>query len=40
MGNRRSKAANIRGFYLAQNTLLGLRESKYFLPKVDIFLCV
>jgi hypothetical protein len=26
MGNHRSKTANIRGFYLAHNTLLGLNE--------------
>jgi hypothetical protein len=26
MGNRRSKTANIKGFYLAHNTLLGLNE--------------
>jgi hypothetical protein len=29
MGNHRSKTANIRGFYLAQNTLLGLNELTY-----------
>jgi hypothetical protein len=32
MGNHRSKAANIRGFYLARlahNTLLGLNEITY-----------
>jgi hypothetical protein len=29
MGNHRSKTANIRGFYLAHNTLLGLNELTY-----------
>jgi hypothetical protein len=29
MGNHRSKAANIRGFYLPHNTLLGLNELTY-----------
>jgi hypothetical protein len=28
MGNYRSKTANITGFYLAYNTLLGLNELK------------
>jgi hypothetical protein len=29
MDNHRSKKANIRGFYLARNTLLGLNELTY-----------
>jgi hypothetical protein len=31
MGNHRSKTANISGFYLAHNPLLGLNEFKYSL---------
>ena len=32
MGNHRSKAANIRGFYLAHNTLLGLNDlNRYYI---------
>jgi hypothetical protein len=30
MGNHRSKTANIRGFYLAHNTLLGLNELTHY----------
>jgi hypothetical protein len=40
MGNHRSKTANIRGFYPAHNTLLGLNELKYSLPKVNVFVDV
>jgi hypothetical protein len=35
MGNHCSKTANIRGFYLAHNTLLGLNELKYSVPVVN-----
>jgi hypothetical protein len=31
MGNHRSKTANISGFYLTHNMLLGLNELKYSL---------
>jgi hypothetical protein len=37
MGNHRSKAANIRGFYLAHSTLLGLNELKYSLLTYKCF---
>jgi hypothetical protein len=37
MDNHRSKTANIRGFYLAHNTLLGLNKLKYSLPTVNVF---
>jgi hypothetical protein len=37
MGNHRSKTANVRGCYPAHNTLLELNESKYSLPKVNVF---
>jgi hypothetical protein len=40
MGNHRSKTANVRGFYLAHNTLLGLNELKYSLPIVNVFVDV
>jgi hypothetical protein len=40
MDNHRSKTANIRGFYLAHNKLLGLNELKYFLPYVNVFVDV
>jgi hypothetical protein len=40
MGNNRSKTANIRGFYLAPNTVLGLNEFKYSLPIVNVFVHV
>jgi hypothetical protein len=40
MGNHRSKTANIRGSYLAHNTLLGLNELKYSLPTVNVFVNV
>jgi hypothetical protein len=36
MGNHHSKTANIRGFYQAHNTLLGLNELKYSLPTVNV----
>jgi hypothetical protein len=36
MDNHRSKIANIRGFYLAHNTLLGLNELKYCVPIVNV----
>jgi hypothetical protein len=32
MDNHRSQTANIRGFYLAHNTLLGLNELTYSWP--------
>jgi hypothetical protein len=37
MDNYRSKTANIGGFYLAHNTLVGLNELKYSLPIVNVF---
>jgi hypothetical protein len=37
MDNHLSKTANIRGFYLAHNTLLGLNELKYSVP-IKMFL--
>jgi hypothetical protein len=40
MGNHRSTTANIRGLYLAHNTLLGLNELKYSLPIVNVFVHV
>jgi hypothetical protein len=40
MGNRRSKTAIIRWFYLAHNTLLGLNELKHSLPIVIVFVDV
>jgi hypothetical protein len=40
MVNHRSKAANIWGFYLPHNTLLGLNELKYSLPTVNVFVHV
>jgi hypothetical protein len=40
MGNHRSKTANIGGFYLAHNTLLGLNVLKYYLPTVNVFVHV
>jgi hypothetical protein len=40
MGNHRSKTADIKEFYLAGNTLLGLNELKYFLPIVNAFVHV
>jgi hypothetical protein len=40
MDKRRSKTANIRGFYLAHITLLGLNELKYYLPTVNVFVHV
>jgi hypothetical protein len=36
MDNHRSKTANIRGLYLAHNTLLGLNELKYSGPMVNV----
>jgi hypothetical protein len=36
MDNHRSKAAKIRGFYLAHNTLRGLNELMYSLPTVNV----
>jgi hypothetical protein len=39
MGNHRSKTANIWGFYLAHNTLLGLTELKHSLPIVYKCFC-
>jgi hypothetical protein len=38
MDNHSSKTANIRGFYLAYNTLLGLNELKHSLTAVNVFL--
>jgi hypothetical protein len=38
MGNHHSKIANIRGFYLAHNMLLGLNELTYSLPILYMFL--
>jgi hypothetical protein len=40
MDNHRSKAAKIREFYLVHNTLLGLNESKYSVPIVNVFVHV
>jgi hypothetical protein len=40
MDNHGSKTANIRGFYLAHNTLLGLNKLKYYLPIVNDFVDV
>jgi hypothetical protein len=40
MDNHRSKTANIRGFYLAHNTLLGLNELKYSVPIANVFVHV
>jgi hypothetical protein len=40
MGSHRSKAANVRGFYLAYNTLLGLNELMYSLATVNVFVQV
>jgi hypothetical protein len=40
MGNQRSKTANIGGFYLAHNMLLGLNELKYSLLIVNVFVHV
>jgi hypothetical protein len=40
MDNHRSKTAKIRRFYLAHNTLLGLNELKYSLPRVNVFVHV
>jgi hypothetical protein len=40
MDNHRSKTANIRGFYLARNTLLGLNELQYSVPIVNDFVHV
>jgi hypothetical protein len=40
MDNHRSKAANIRGFYLAHNTLLGLNGFKYSLPIGNVVVLV
>jgi hypothetical protein len=40
MDNHHSKTANIKGFYLAHNTLLGLNELKYSLPTVNVFVNV
>jgi hypothetical protein len=40
MENHRSKIANIRRFYLAHNTLLGLNELMFFLPTVNVFVHV
>jgi hypothetical protein len=37
MGNHHSKTVNMRGFYLAHNTLLGLNELKYTLLIVHVF---
>jgi hypothetical protein len=36
MDNHRSKTANIKGFYLAHNSLLGLNKLKYSLPTVNV----
>jgi hypothetical protein len=40
MNNYRSKTANIGGFYLTHNTLLGLNKLKYSLPVVSVFVHV
>jgi hypothetical protein len=40
MGNHRSKTANMRGLYLALNTLLGLNELNYSLPITYMFLFI
>jgi hypothetical protein len=40
MDNHRPKTANIRGFYLAHNTLLGLNELKYSVPIANVFVHV
>jgi hypothetical protein len=40
MENHRSKAANIGGFYLAHNTLLGMNELKYSVAIVNVFVHV
>jgi hypothetical protein len=40
MENHRSKTANIRGFYLAHNTLLGLNKLTYSGPIVNVFVAV
>jgi hypothetical protein len=40
MGNYRSKTANIRGLYVAHNTLLGLNELKYSVPTLNVFVHV
>jgi hypothetical protein len=40
MDNHRSKTANIRGFYVAHNTLFGLNELKYSVPIVNVFVHV
>jgi hypothetical protein len=40
MDNHRSKTANIRGFYLVHNTLLGLNEVKYSEPIANVFVHV
>jgi hypothetical protein len=40
MDNHRSKTANIRGFYLAHNTLLGLNELKYSVRIINVFVQV
>jgi hypothetical protein len=32
MGNHHSKTANVRGFYLAHNTLLGENDLTYSYP--------
>jgi hypothetical protein len=37
MDNHRSELANIKGFYPAHNTLLGLNELKYSVPAVNVF---
>jgi hypothetical protein len=36
MENHRPKTANIGGFYLAHNTLLGLNELKYSVPIANV----
>jgi hypothetical protein len=40
MGNHRSKTANIRAFYRFHNMLLGLNETKYSLPTVNVYVHV
>jgi hypothetical protein len=40
MDTHRSKTANITGFYLAHNMLLGLNELKYYVPILNVFVHV